>query len=85
MKRRGRHTTVIEGLSPLLRELERHPEIEISCGRITAGLPVGRHRMKWKQLSGGIEVTYRGTCSKQILHLYGDGKEIEDVLKNFKI
>ncbi len=81
MKRRGRHTTAIEGLAPILRLLARHPEIEVSYGRITTGLPAGRHLLKIKQLSGGVEVIFRGTRTKQVLHLYGDGQQIESLLR----
>lgn len=79
-RRRGKHTTVIEGLEPLLRALDRYPEIEVAFGRITTGLSTGRHILKIHQLSGGVEAVFRGTRTKQILHLYGDGKLIEKVL-----
>ena len=80
-KRRGKHTTVIEGLEPLLQVLDKYPQIEVSYGRITTGLPTGRHLLKWRQLSGGVEVVFRGTRTKQVLHLYGDGQLIEKVLR----
>ena len=79
-RRRGRHTTAVEGLEPLLRVLDRHPEIEVALGRITTGLPAGRHLLKIHQRSGGVEAVFRGTRTKQILHLYGDGKMIEKLL-----
>ena len=79
-RRRGKHTTVIEGLEPLLRILDRHPEIEVAFGRITTGLPTGHHILKIHQLSGGVEAVFRGTRNKQILHLYGNGETIEKLL-----
>ena len=81
MKRRGKHTTLIDGLEPILQVLHRHPEIEISPGRITTGLPTGKHLLKIKQLSGGVELIFRGTRTKQILHLYGNGGQIETILR----
>ena len=79
-RRRGKHTTAIEGLESLLRVLDRYPEIEVALGRITTGLPTGRHILKIHQLSGGVEAVFRGTRTKQILHLYGDGQAIEKLL-----
>jgi len=79
-QRRGRHTTVIEGLEPVLRELERYPQIQVSFGLITTGLPTGRHILKFRQLSGGVQAVFRGTRTKQVIYLYGDGELIEKVL-----
>ena len=79
MSRRGRHTTIIEGLEPVVKVLEKNG-IGISPGEIKTGLPSGQHRMKIRQLSGGVELVFRSTRTRQILHLYGDGETIEQIV-----
>ena len=80
-QRRGKHTTVIEGPEQIWKILRRAGGVEVSPGKITTGLPVGRHLVKLRQLSGGVEMTYRATRTKQVFHLYGDGRRIENILR----
>lgn len=84
MKIRGKHTTFIDGLEPIIKSLGHSPNIQVSPGIIITGLPTGRHILKLKQLSGGVEAVFRGTRTKQILHIYGDGKQIEAILRGLK-
>jgi len=80
MRRRGQHTTIIEGLEEVLRTLERLDGIDVSPGRITTGLPAGHHILKLHQRSGGVEAVFRGTRTKQVLHIYGNGEMIQQEL-----
>ncbi len=79
-KKRGKHTTVIEGLDKLLKQILKEVEADFACGLITPGLPTARHLVKIKQLSGGVKLIYRSTKTKQVLYLYGDGEKIEKAI-----
>lgn len=79
-KKRGKHTTVIEGLDKLLKLILKEVEVDFACGLITPGLPTAKHLVKIKQLSGGVKLIYRSTRTKQVLYLYGNGEKIEEAI-----
>lgn len=65
------HTTIIDAAKKVVLKAEKLPEVnKISLGKITAGLPVGSHRIKCIPITGGLRAEIRGTSSKQQIYIY---------------
>lgn len=67
-----RHTTIIDAAEPVVRLLNRRPEVRsIRLGEITAGLKGGQaRRIKITPIRGGLKVQVRGSASVQIIWVY---------------
>ena len=65
------HTTIIDAAVDVVKLAQKMPEVtKISLGVIKSGLPSGVRRIKCKPIQGGLQVSVRGTNSKQDLYMY---------------
>ena len=78
----GTHTTLIEAAEPLVVAAENLPEVKKIVLGIIISKPnkMGKERIKFTQMSGGLKATVRGAKGIQEIWIYSDFPE--QVLKN---
>ncbi len=65
------HSSIIDAAIPLVKLIQKQPEVsKIVLGPITQGLRPAPHRIKVKPITGGINITVRGSATKQELYVY---------------
>ncbi len=71
------HTTIIDAAIAVVKLAQKMPEVtKIALGVIKPNLPSGQKRVKCKPIQGGVQVTVRGTNSKQDLYVYTDQPQL---------
>lgn len=84
----GRHTTVIDASIPLIDFLQKHPLVtNIIFGRIKMGIGSAPQRLKFREESGCILITVRGSASVQEIRVFSKdlGTVVDDVQKHFRM
>ena len=85
-KSAGSHTTLIEAAVPFVKQaqgMERVKKISLGIIKPTPNI-VGRRRIKFTAMSGGLKATIRGNTSLQEIRIYTSNvdevkKELEKV------
>jgi len=81
-KKTSKHSSVIEPALPIVRKLMRRPEVtKVSLGQIQQ-VRNGKQSVKIKELSGGLQLIVRGTCSIQKISIYS--KDLEKTKNHLK-
>lgn len=67
----GRHTALIDAAKPVVRSAQKMPEVKkISAGFIKHNIGTGKHRIKIKEMVGGLVLDVRGSVSIQEIRVY---------------
>ncbi|MFH1142508.1 MAG: hypothetical protein ABIH67_02665 [Candidatus Uhrbacteria bacterium] len=84
-KKTSKHSSVIEPALPIVRGLMRRDEVtKISLGQIQQ-VRNGKQSVKTKELSGGLQLVVRGTCSIQKISVYSkDLQETKQFLAKYE-
>jgi hypothetical protein len=83
----GKHTTVIDAALGVVDLALNMPEVsKVSVGHIKVGIRSGKHRIKVKEMIGGVILTVRGSTSVQEIRIYGsDISKIKKVFEEYVI
>tara|TARA_Y100000031_G_scaffold153876_2_gene200199 strand:+ start:684 stop:962 length:279 start_codon:yes stop_codon:yes gene_type:complete len=75
-KKISKHSSVIEPALPIVRKLMRRDEVtKISLGMIKQ-VRNAKQSIRTKDLSGGLQLVVRGTCSIQKISVYSKDLEL---------